>query len=141
MKGIFGAMNERRANPQEQLNGVKFIYSHGDKKIYGGTISSKVYSNIMLSNGKKVKIMAYGSVNLGMMAGTGSPDGIYGFQSYCMDPALPHGSLMVKTGSKWSLAGSGRTFVAPSDGVLQFAINDTDYQNNQGYFDFVVTVE
>ncbi|MBB3967937.1 hypothetical protein GGR35_000523 [Mucilaginibacter phyllosphaerae] len=29
----------------------------------------------------------------------------------------------------------------PADGVLQFAVNDVDYTNNQGYFDFVVSVE
>lgn len=95
----------------------------------------------MLSSGQTVKIAAYGSVNLGVWAGSGGPDGICGVQSYCLGPTLPHGSLMVKTGNKWTLAGAGRTFVAPADGVLQFAINNTDYGNNKGYFDFAVTVE
>ncbi|AYL98130.1 tetratricopeptide repeat protein [Mucilaginibacter celer] len=140
-KSFMGAYKNRRENQQMQINGAKFIYSSGNKKVYGATLSSKVSSNIMLNAGQKIKIASYGRVNFGMIAGIGGPDGIGGFQSYCIDPTMPHGSVMVKVASGWTLAGSNRTLVAPADGVLQFAVNDSDAANNQGYFDIVITVE
>jgi len=140
-KSFMGAYKARRENTQTQVNGIKLIYTAGTKKVYGATISSKVMSSIMVNRGQKIKVASYGQVNFGMMAGTGGPDGVGGFQSYCVDPTLPHGAVMVKTAGPWMLAGSQRSFVAPSDGVLQFAINDVDAANNQGYFDLVITVE
>jgi len=140
---LFGAvlsgMSQRRANQQEVINGLEYIYTFHGKKIYGGTLTSKLTTNISLFEGERVKIKGYGAVNLGMMAGTGGPDGVAGFQGYCVDPEIPHGAIMVGMNGKWTLAGSDKTYKAPVDGKLQFAINDNDYTNNKGYFDVVVT--
>ncbi|RZK39317.1 MAG: sel1 repeat family protein [Pedobacter sp.] len=139
--GVLGAMKNRKENQQPVINGLKHIYTTGGKRVYGGTVTSKITSDIIATEGDRVKVMGYGGVSLGVMAGSANPDGISGFQSYCIDASLPHGSLMMKVNGKWVLAGTNRTIRVPSTGILQFAINDTDFTNNKGYFDFVVTIE
>lgn len=141
LSGLFGAVNARRANQQAVINGVEFIYSDGSKNIYGCTLTSQVKTTILLTRGDRIKINGYGSINFGIFAGTGNPNGITGFQNYCLDASIPHGAIMAGVGGKWLYIGSEKTYVAPADGFLQLAINDTDYSNNKGYFDLVVTIE
>jgi len=75
------------------------------------------------------------------MAGTGSPDGINGFQSYSVEPTISHGAVMVGINNVWTFAGKENTYTAPTDGKLKVAINDGDYTNNAGYFDVVIEVQ
>ncbi len=138
---IFSEFMKRRSQQQEIINGVEYIYDQGGKKIFGGTLTSQLLTDIFLKKGQQIIMKAYGEVNLGFMAGTGGPNGIGGFQSYCVDPSIRHGAIMAGINNKWTFMGNENTYTALTDGKLQIAINDADYSNNAGYFDVVIEVK
>jgi len=141
--GIFGSFMKTYLNRQHQevINGPEYIYDTNGKKIYGGTLTSRLTTEIYLKKGQTITVNAYGTVNVGTMAGVSGPDGISGWESYCVDPSILHGSVMAGMNGKWTHMGSANTFTASTDGPLQLAINDTDYTNNIGYFDVVIKVD
>jgi len=130
-----------RMKPQQPvINGLEFMYQSGGKKIYGGTVTSTFLSELSLKKGQTIKVNSYGYVKLGLML-SGGPGGVYGYQSYSVDPEFPHGSVMVGINKKWAYMGAANTYEAPVSGRLQIAINDADYTNNEGYFDIVIVSE
>jgi len=147
IKSGLGRWQENRMNQQAVINGLEFIYDAAGKKIYGGTLTSKLTSEIYLKKGQTIKVSAYGTVKLGdSLFGLGgdlmgSPDGVAGYQNYCVDPSIPHGAIMVGMNNKWTFIGKENTYTAVNDGPLQIAINDADYTNNKGYFDVVIKVD
>ena len=111
---------------------------------FGLTILSGVESSDRtIKKGNKITISAKGSIVLGMFAGSSTPDGIPGFQSYSQIQGFKHGSLLVRIGEKgkWRFAGSALTFVAEADGKLQFFVNDADDSNNTGRYEITVNVK
>lgn len=140
MSSVFEGAMARRLNPQQIINGVEYMYTKAGKKIYGGTLTSAITSDIQLKKGQQVKVSSFGTVNLGQFAGLGSPDGIYGFQGYSIIQSIPHAAIIGGINKNWILFGSSIIYTATEDGALQLAINDTDYSNNKGYFDCVIEV-
>jgi len=130
----------RRMNQQKVINGVQYIYNRSGKKVYGGTLTSALTTEIFMKKGQQVKVNSYGSVNLGTFAGVSSPNGIYGFQSYSLVPSIPHAAIIGGINKNWKLFGVETVYVATEDGPLQIAINDADYSNNAGYFDCVIEI-
>lgn len=130
----------RRMSQQKVINGLEYMYTKGGKKIYGGTLTSTLTTEIMLKKGQQVKVNSYGTVNLGTFAGVSTPNGIYGFQSYSLIQSIPHAAIIGGVNKKWVFFGTETIYTASEDGLLQIAINDADYSNNAGYFDCVIEV-
>jgi hypothetical protein len=42
--------------------------------------------------------------------------------------------------NNWQFVGRNGFYAAPHEGMLNLAINDADYTNNQGYHDIVIEV-
>ncbi len=66
---LFGSAMERYSHIQELINGLEFIQQKNGCKIYGGTVSSYVISNLNLKQGQTVNVKAYGIISTGMMSG------------------------------------------------------------------------
>ena len=141
LSGFLGAYSKRRSQHQKVVNGLRYMYRAGSKKVYGGTLTSRLTTTMLLERGQRVNIKGYGTVNVGMMAGSATPDGIAGFQNYSVDPSIPHAAVMAGVNGKWTYVGREKIFIAPADGVLQLGVNDADYSSNVGYFDVVVVVD
>ncbi|WP_276483098.1 tetratricopeptide repeat protein [Paraflavitalea pollutisoli] len=135
-----GTALSRRMSQQKVINGLEYIYTKGGKKIYGGTLTSTLTTDITLKKGQQVKVNSYGTVNLGTFAGVSTPNGIYGFQSYSLIQSIPHAAIIGGVNKKWVFFGTENIYTASEDGALQIAINDADYSNNAGYFDCVIEV-
>jgi TPR repeat protein len=141
ISSTFSTVLSRRSSQQQVINGLELIYTRNGKKIYGGTLTSKLTTDIMMKSGSEVLIKAYGTVNLGTFAGVAGPGGIFGFQSYSIVQSIPHAAIMSGVNNEWVLTGAETKYKATADGKLQLAINDTDYSNNVGYFDVVIELQ
>jgi TPR repeat protein len=145
LDGMLDAYIASRIGPmQEQINGVEFIQTINNVNIYAGTVASRFTSNIQIKKGCEISVKAYGEIQAGFVTFCG-PNGhsdpyIQSF-SYSDAGHLLHAALIYKIGNgKWDLLGSSVKFIPEQTGILQIAINDRDYSNNKGYFDFVMEV-
>jgi TPR repeat protein len=141
ISSTFSTVMSRRSSQQKVINGLEYMYTRNGKKIYGGTLTSKLTTDILMKKGSEVMITAFGTVNLGTFAGLSGPGGISGFQSYSMVQSIPHAAVIGGIHDEWSIIGANTQYTAKLDGKLQLAINDTDYSNNVGYFDVVIEVQ
>ncbi len=92
-------------------------------------------SDITVKKGTKVNVIATGLIKLGTFAGSGSANGIIGYDDYSKIKGFRHGSLLGKIGNgDWFLIGENKSFIPDRDGILSFMVNDRDPSNNSGSF-------
>jgi TPR repeat protein len=140
--GMLGAMGKYYGNQQQLIDGLEYIYKKNGHKIYGGTVSSILTSNLYLKQGQSVNIKCYGTISTGMFSGLANADGLgNSYQEYTFIKGIPCSSVMaeIKDGN-WQFIGQKNSFTATKDGPLVFALNGIDYRNYKGYFDIVVQV-
>lgn len=108
----------------------------------GGEWSASWFeTGITLRQGQTVVISATGQVR----PSTGDdiyagPDGTTEVQSwqdsYCYRSDFPHEAIIARIGGgDILLIGSGEQFQAPTAGILEIRVNDTDPANNEGSFE------
>lgn len=140
--GVMGAARNYYSNQQQLIDGLEYVCKKNGYKIYGGTVSSSLVSNLYLKQGQTVNIKAYGVISTGMMSGLANADGLgNNWQEYAYIKGIPCSAVMaeVKDGS-WQFIGQKNSLTAAKDGALVFAVNGIDYRNYKGYFDLVVQV-
>lgn len=95
------------------------------------------YANIFIKKGSRVYLKTTGTITFGPFAGSGGPEGIDGYEGYCVNPDFKHGALIGKIGENgsWFLIGSYKSFVANSSGKLYITVNDNDPSNNEDSFE------
>lgn len=108
------------------------------KKLPANRLSVDSYTNtthINVKKGDKISLIASGEVVVGAWAGSSGPDGIQGYESYSCHQDFKHGSLLMKIGNgEWQKAGSSKSYIAQTSGVLQLSINDCEPENNSGAY-------
>ena len=142
MTGIFGAMSSYYLNQQQLIDGLEFIHKKNGFKIYGGTVSSKLISNLFLKKGETIHIHSYGIISTGMMSGLANADGLgNAWAEYRIVQDIPCSAVMAGvTDGPWRFIGQDNTYTAPKDGALVLGLNGIDYSNYKGYFDLVIEV-
>lgn len=159
LDAVFDTYAKSRMQKQEFINGIEFIKTKNNQNIYGGTVSSIAETNLYVKRGDVLDFTVQGLMNFGMMAGNRTPDGIpeglaqtglfedirksiNDFRNYNIESDYPHGVFMIKIGeSAWFNIGSSGRVKAPFDGKITIAVNDIDFTNNSGYYDFEVIVK
>lgn len=133
-----------RKQKQQTINAIELIGRQDKKRVYAATITSKLKTDLYLKKGQEVRLQALGDITLGMLAGTRSAEGIDDdyLRTYSLAPELPHGAFICRIGSgnPWMLAGKKHAFTVTEDGILEIAVNDADWVNNEGYFDVKIEV-
>ncbi|NJL86780.1 MAG: hypothetical protein HC886_13685 [Leptolyngbyaceae cyanobacterium SM1_1_3] len=122
------------------------------QQVLAQTVTSDICTNSFIDTGISVRagdaleIKASGTVRFGFFVGSGGPEGIFIDPDYNYFIDVPHGSLLgrisrpgIQDFDGWFLVGEGINMVAESSGVLQFIVNDNDYNNNAGQFCIEVT--
>ena len=141
--GVFQGWANSRMNQQEIIDGLEFVRTKNGTKIYAGTVTSSFQTTLSLREGDKVNFIAYGTVSLGMFAGSAGPSGLNSnmFDSYSRVRGINHGALIAKIGdSNWFSVSQTKSITISNEGLVYFAINDVDYSNNQGYFDIKIEI-
>ncbi|MEW6319979.1 MAG: right-handed parallel beta-helix repeat-containing protein [Acidobacteriota bacterium] len=118
--------------------------SNSNRLDTGGTVP---VSAGFVADGQLVHIAATGTVtwylNPGDLAGPGGPlTNVVGTGGDFLAPALPAITLVARIGTgPWQLVGAGPTVLGGpgQSGVLQFAVNDSYYDDNGGSFSVTVT--
>ncbi|MBS7787989.1 sel1 repeat family protein [Flavobacterium sp. CYK-55] len=149
---------QSRIQKQEFINGIEFIDRVDNQDIYAGTVSSSAQTNLHVKEDQILEFKAQGLMNFGMMAGNRTPDGLPeglaktglfndiskysdNFKSYNIETDYPHGAFLIRIAdSGWFMIGSQNTVKVPFDGYITIAVNDIDYVNNSGYYDFEIKV-
>lgn len=141
--GLLNSYLDSRMRSQPVINGLEYICDKRGKKIYGGTITSRFMTGLRLTSGQTVHIESYGAVTLGFMLSGISADGIADpmYAGYSIVPAIRHGAVIAGMNNNWQFVGRNGFYTASQDGMLNLAVNDADYTNNQGYFDLVAEVQ
>jgi hypothetical protein len=110
--------------------------------------NSRVTTTISVNSGDKIKVQASGTVRFGIFAGAGGPEGISFRPAYNYFANIPHGQVIgrvkqsgMKNLDGWFSIGQEREFVAPTSGVLEFAVNDNRPEDNDGKFRIKVTID
>jgi hypothetical protein len=107
-------------------------------------VSSKVAPGICVNPGDTVTVAASGSIIVGPVLGSTTPDGLEFplSETYSLFPTFPHGALLCRldTESFWRKCGSRATFEADVAGCLEFEVNDKEQVNNSGAFRVEVSV-
>jgi TPR repeat protein len=140
--GLMGSCFGYYGHQQQLIDGLEYICKKDGNKIYGGTLSSAIASNLYLKQGQTINIKCYGTISTGMFSGMANADGLGGsWQEYTFVKGIPCSAVMarVKDGT-WQFIGQQNSFTASKDGPLYFALNGIDYRNYKGYFDIVVQV-
>ncbi|MCB9332606.1 MAG: SEL1-like repeat protein [Lewinellaceae bacterium] len=141
---LFDVWLNSRKQKQQTINAMELVRRQDKKRVYAATITSKLKTDLFLKKGQLVNLQALGNITLGMLAGTRSAEGIDDsyLRSYSIVPDLPHGAFIYRigTGNLWTMAGKKHEFTVPEDGVLEIAVNDVDWVNNEGYFDVKIEV-
>jgi len=116
-------------------------------KQYVVNTNSHVNTGISVNAGDKIKVEASGRIRFGYFVGSGGPKGIFISPEYNYFVDIPHGQLMGRVrqfGAQeldgWFPIGEGREFVARSQGVLEFAVNDNRPGDNAGRFRIEVAI-
>ncbi|MBD2311141.1 hypothetical protein H6G20_05535 [Desertifilum sp. FACHB-1129] len=133
--------NEQNSNPTNQT-------SDDRQKIYIFQTNSFTDTGVSVNAGDRLKIQATGLVRFGFMAGSGGPRGIAFNPEYNVFLHMAHGQLMARIrrpGMRdlegWMAIGEGGEFVAESQGVLEFGVNDSKSDDNTGNFRIEVTID
>jgi Trypsin-like peptidase domain len=107
-------------------------------------VSGYTQSGLCVNAGDMLEIEASGSIVVGSILGTASPDGIDVIfsQIYNLVPEFSHGALLCKLDSEslWRECGSHASFVVENQGCLEFQVNDNDQGNNRGAFGVQVVI-
>lgn len=110
--------------------------------------NSHITTSISVNPGDTIKVQASGTVRFGAFAGSGGPQGISFRSNYNYFKNIPHGQLIgrikqpgMQNLDGWFPIGEAREFVARTSGVLEFAVNDNQPEDNTGRFRIKVTIE
>jgi hypothetical protein len=109
------------------------------------------FTLVAVKSGDGIKIKASGSIQFGLFAGSGGPNGIGSERIYNYFRGIPHGRLMARfrhmgmgDWEGWSPIGVGwdevREVKLSEPGVLEFLVNDNEPDNNIGTFRIEVTI-
>lgn len=125
------------ADSGQQSGGKQYVFN----------TNSHINTGISVNPGDKIRVQASGRIRFGFIAGSGGPKGILFNPDYNYFVDLLHGQLMGRIrqfGAQdldgWFAIGEGREFVARSQGVLEFAVNDNKSGDNSGKFRIEVTI-
>ena len=112
------------------------IKSHTRKESHSLRVSSRgLTTTIYVSKGDIIEMRATGYISVGLFAGTSSPAGIDGFTPYNKISGFKHGALLVRVGgSSWRGINQDLIFRAEESGEIVFLVNDSEPQNNRGYY-------
>jgi hypothetical protein len=143
---VYGATNTV-ANNESAVNGV----DHPSEVKSVPAVAGKAYTysvdsytkqvGLSVKKGQKINLSASGQIVLGVFAGSGGPEGIEGFKSYCIEPDFRHGALLIRVGEgKWTAVGSHSSIMADMTGTINFMVNDADPSNNSGDFKVLIKV-
>jgi len=118
------------------------------QKTYVFQTNSYINTGMAVSPGDRINIQASGRVRLGFVAGSGGPRGIAFNPDYNLFLHMAHGQLMVRIRQPgmraldgWMAIGEGGEMIAKSQGVLEFALNDSKPGDNAGNFRIEVTID
>lgn len=108
-------------------------------------VGRKVSTHIYVDTGDVVTVWARGSVDFGGWSesfGRIDPDGQeIGVTESNIVRDIPHGTLLCRiSGGRWLRCGSGKTWIAESSGYLEFNVNDSQQQDNEGFFEVQLRV-
>ncbi|MDX1956416.1 MAG: tetratricopeptide repeat protein [Chitinophagaceae bacterium] len=144
----------RQPTQEVFINAIEYIQSFMGNDIYAGTVSSFGTTGFRVKKGQELSIQANGVVYFGNMAGRRLPSGqmvdatnlavelAAGMNRYNLVPQVSHGAFLIRiAGGDWIPIGTGKTIIADRDGTIDIAVNDTEPENNNGYFDFVITTK
>lgn len=119
-----------------------------NSKQYVFNTNSHINTGISINPGDKIRVAVSGTVRFGFFVGSGGPEGIIISPDYNYFFDIPHGQVIGRLrqfGAReldgWLPIGGGRDFVASSQGVLEFAVNDNKPGDNSGAFRIEVTIE
>ena len=125
------------AGSEQQSGGQQYIFN----------TNSHINTNISVNPGDKVRVEASGRIRFGAFVGSGGPEGILISPTYNYFVDIPHGQLIARIrrfGAEnldgWFPIGEGGEFVAKSQGVLEFAVNDNRPRDNSGNFRIEVSI-
>ena len=132
-------IQQNTENPQNSAdNGNRYVFN----------TNSHVNTGISVNPGDKIKVQASGRIRFGFFAESGGPRGILFNPDYNYFVDILHGQLIGRIrrfGAQdldgWFSIGEGREFVAKSQGVLEFAVNDNKPGDNAGSFRIEVTID
>lgn len=113
--------------------------------------NSYINTGIAVRPGDRIRIKASGTVQFGLFAGSGGPNGIIFNPVYNYFANVPHGRLMARFRQPgmqdldgWFPIGEGwdkvREVKLPSPGILEFLVNDNQPGDNRGKFRIEVTI-
>ncbi len=106
-------------------------------------VNEAINTNINVSEGDEVEIIATGKIKFGESVGEHSPDGISNsfYNLFNIEQNFNHGCLMMKVSSEkeWISVGYGERFPIRNNGSLMFEVNDIIQSDNSGAF--LVTVK
>lgn len=124
------------------------VGSSGNGSQYTFNTNSYIDTGIAVNRGDKLIIQAGGSIRFGLFAGSGGPTGISFNPIYNHFVDLPHGYLIGRVRQPgmqnlegWFAVGEGTEIVAEGSGVLEFAVNDNNPDDNAGSFQVNVTID
>ena len=137
-----------------QVSYIRNVYEWLDTLRFTRVFKTNSYitTGISVTSSDRIKIEASGSVRFGMFAGSGTPNGIIINPVYNYFPDVPHGFLMARFRQPemgdldgWHPIGVGwdelREVKLPSQGILEFLVNDNQPGNNFGEFRIEVTID
>ncbi len=149
----FGNSNYDAAQ-SNQLSYIRGVYEWLKTLTFTRVFQTNSYitTGISVTSSDRIKIEASGSVRFGMLAGLGTPNGIIINPVYNYFPDVPHGFLMARFRQPgmgdldgWYPIGVGwdqlREVKLPSQGILEFLVNDNQPGNNLGAFRIEVTID
>ena len=111
----------------------------------GAWTASWFETGITLRKGQTVVISATGNVRPStgqdIYAGPDGTTEVPGWQqNYCFNSDFPHEAIIARIGGgDILLIGSGEQFEAPTAGILEIGVNDTDPGNNEGSFEVEIS--
>jgi hypothetical protein len=116
-------------------NIAHMLYSTAGNKFEVNSYTT--FAEVFVKKGDKLYLKAEGAISFGTWAGSCSPNGIDGFESYSVRSTFKHGALLGKIGKEgiWFLIGSYKVITAETDDNLYLMINDYDPSNNNGLFE------
>jgi len=111
----------------------------------GAWTASWFETGITLREGQTVVFSATGQVRPStgqdIYAGPDGTTEVPGWQqNYCFNSDFPHEAIIARIGGgDILLIGSGEQFEAPTAGILEIGVNDTDPGNNEGSFEVEIS--
>lgn len=141
--------SSRNSRPQPTRSPQPNVSSRpqSGSKSYVFDTNSHLNTGVTVNPGDRITVRASGRIRFGFVAGSGGPKGILFSPDYNYFVDVLHGQLMGRVKQfgapdldGWVPIGEGREFVARSQGVLEFAVNDNRPRDNSGSFRIEVTI-